>query len=39
MTAVFIAVVVIILGDSLRAWTRLLLAAGARPGSREEAAA
>src|ERR1700730_13168089 len=30
MTAVFIAVVVVILADSLRAWTRLLFATGAR---------
>jgi carbon starvation protein len=38
MTAVFIAAVVIILGDSLRAWTRLLFAAGGGT-RREEAAA
>jgi carbon starvation protein len=39
MTAVFIAVVVVILADSLRAWTRLLFATGARRSQREEAAA
>jgi len=39
MTAVFIAAVVIILGDSLRAWTRLLFAAGAGGARHEEAAA
>jgi carbon starvation protein len=39
MTAIFIAAVVIILGDSLRAWTRLLLAPGAGRADREDAAA
>jgi len=39
MTAIFIAVVVIILGDSIRAWLRLLLSPGAGRSDREEAAA
>jgi len=39
MTAIFIAVVVIILGDSIRAWLRLLLSPGAGRNDREEAAA
>ncbi|HKV53852.1 MAG TPA: carbon starvation CstA 5TM domain-containing protein, partial [Candidatus Binataceae bacterium] len=39
MTAVFIITVVVVLGDSLRLWTRLLLGAGSRNGKLEEAAA
>jgi carbon starvation protein len=39
MTAIFIAVVVIILVDSIRAWLRLLLSPGAGRHDREEAAA
>ena len=39
MTAISIAAVVIVLGDSLRAWRRLLLAARAGGPRREEAAA
>ena len=39
VTAIFIAVVVIILGDSLRAWLRLLLSPGTGRKDREEAAA
>jgi carbon starvation protein len=39
MTAIFIVAVVIILGDSIRAWLRLLLSPGADRSDREEAAA
>ena len=39
MTAIFIAVMVIILGDSIRAWLRLLLSSAAGRSDREEAAA
>jgi carbon starvation protein len=39
MTAIFIAVVVIILGDSIRAWLRLLLSPKAGSSAGEEAAA
>jgi carbon starvation protein len=39
MTAIFIAVVVIILGDSIRAWIRLLLSPDTGRSDREEAAA
>ena len=39
MTAIFIAVVVIILADSMRAWRGLLLTPGATRAGREEAAA
>jgi carbon starvation protein len=38
MTAVFIAVVVIILADSLRVWTKLVLTAGLRRAAAQEAA-
>ncbi|MBI3758253.1 MAG: carbon starvation protein A [Deltaproteobacteria bacterium] len=39
MTAIFIGAVVIILGDSLRAWTRLLISPDASRSDRTEAAA
>ena len=39
MTALFIIVVLIILADSIRVWTRLLLGAGSRLARGEEAAA
>ncbi len=39
MTAIFVAAVVIILGDSLRAWTRLFISGGTVRSDREEAAA